>query len=73
MTESVELTVEQALAQLREMFPGAEWLEARATTRWTSNNGGGCFAEIVVDYMPFRTATLTEAIHEARAWKEQQS
>lgn len=69
---TTEQSVEQALAELREMFPAEDWFEARETRRYTLGRNGG-FAEVVVGYESFRAETLKDAMDQVRAWHAEQA
>lgn len=71
-TVNSEPTVEEALKELREMFPDEGWLEARETRRLANGRVGG-FAEVVVGYDPFRGENLTNVMAQVRNWKQEQS
>lgn len=73
-SESVELTVEQCLKELREMFKG-KVIFLKDEVEWWAEDATPCRAVVIgVDYPPskgrqFTGDTLSECMAQVRAWR----
>jgi len=75
------LSVEQALAELRKMFPDERTIEVRedANARYWADwpgpdkEGRYSYGLVSIGEQQFRGATLDEAMARVRAWKDQQN
>lgn len=73
-----ELTVEEALKELREMFPGKE-IFLKDEIEWWAEDSEPCRATVLgIDYPPsnkkeFRGDSLAECVDEVRKWHKVQS
>jgi len=71
-----EITVEEALAQLREMFPGKA-VFLKDEVEWWEEDKTPCRAVVIgIDYPPsnqktFTDDTLTDCMAQIRKWKEE--
>jgi hypothetical protein len=65
-------TVEACLAELREMFPDAEYLECRITGRFVKayKRPHGLFVKVEIDQTTLRAGSLTECMNHVRAWSK---
>ena len=76
MNPTVEQTVEQALQELREMFPSTRWIEISCGQYARDSLGPIEYAvKFEAPYSQgkaFRESTLKEAMAQVRAWKESQ-
>lgn len=65
-----ELTVEQALAELREMFPEAAFVSAKAHAVYHRSWAHRPQADVQIDDKGFRCESLSEAMQKVREWRE---
>ena len=76
LTDQQEMTVEQALAELREMFPSDYWIriDQSAFDQPAANERIVYQATISIDKLnkDFEGATLSEAMAQVREWKAKQ-
>ena len=67
-----EPTVEDYLAELREMFPHHEYIRVRVGCSWFGGDQVDVLARIVVTKYEWFGKSLSEAMDRVREWKESQ-
>lgn len=67
-----ELTVEDCLKELREMFPDTAFISVKNHAIYQGSINHQPQADIQIEDRGFRCTTLSEAMAHVRAWKESQ-
>ena len=65
------MTVENALRELREMFPDAAFVHAGGYAQWRKSEGALREMIVQIEGRGFRSVTLEDCLKQARDWKGQ--
>jgi hypothetical protein len=74
VSSPAEPTIQECLAELREMFPAHEYIRVRIGCSWFGDSDQvDVLARIVVTKYEWFGKSLSEAMDRVREWKESQS